>query len=195
MSELPYLVPIALGLAPAAWFRLRARGLVHEVEAAPARPAALILGAKLLPHGVPTTLLVHRLEAGARLAELGRADKLVLTGTAEEVEAMARWLRERGVSPERLVLDPTSARTIESFARARSHLGLERVAVITNPFHLPRALWLARAAGLDAIGVAARPGATPVSRKTMARNWSREVVASLRAVWDVAVRRKRGRPT
>jgi len=188
MSELPYLVPIALGLAPAAWFRLRARGRVHEVEAAPPRPVALVLGAKLLSPGVPTTLLVDRLEAGARLLELGKAERLVLTGLADEVEAMAGWLRGRGVSEERLVLDPTSARTIESFARARSHLGLESVSVITNPFHLPRALWLARAAGLEAIGVAARPGAAKVSRRTMARNWAREAVASLRAVWDVARR-------
>ncbi|HEY3446559.1 MAG TPA: ElyC/SanA/YdcF family protein [Myxococcales bacterium] len=187
MRELAYLVPVALGIGPAAWFRLRARGLVHEVGTAPARPVALVLGAKLLRPGVPTTLLVHRLEAAARLVELKKAERLVLTGLAEEVETMQAWLRARGVADDRVALDCSSARTIESFAHARKALGLTAVAVVTNPFHLPRSLYLARAAGLDAIGIAARPG-MPVSARTMARNWAREAAASLRAVWDVAVR-------
>ena len=187
MIELPYLVPAALGIVPALWFRLRARGRTHEVDQAPARQVALVLGARLLAPGVPTTLLKHRLEAAERLLALGKAERLVLTGLADEVEAMAAWLRARGVAQERLVLDPSSARTIESFERARRQLGLGKVCVVTNPFHLPRSLFLAKAAGLDAVGVAARPGA-PVSSRTMARNWAREAVASLRAVWDVAVR-------
>ncbi|MGC4120397.1 MAG: ElyC/SanA/YdcF family protein [Myxococcales bacterium] len=187
MSELVYLVPVVLGIGPAAWFRLRAHGRIHGVDEAPARPVALVLGAKLLQPGVPTTLLAHRLEAAARLVKLEKAERLVLTGLPEEVETMRSWLRERGVPDDRMVLDSSSARTIDSFAHAKQALGLSSVAVVTNPFHLPRSLFLARAAGLDAIGVAAKPG-TPVNRGTMARNWARELVASLRAVWDVAVR-------
>jgi vancomycin permeability regulator SanA len=187
MRQLALLALAVLGVGPAACFWLAGRRRVHEVEATPARPVALVLGAKLLRPGVPTTLLVHRLEAAARLVELARVERLVLTGLAGEVEAMQAWLRARGVPEERMVLDCTSARTIESFAHARTALGLSAVAVVTNPFHLPRSLFLARAAGLDAVGVAARPGA-PVDRATLARNWAREAVASLRAVWDVAVR-------
>lgn len=187
MRELLFLVPALLGLAPAAFFWLSGRRRTHEVETAPGRPVALVLGAKLLRPGVPTTLLVHRLEAAARLVELKKAERLLLTGLATEVEAMQAWLRARGVPDERMALDCSSARTIESFAHARRELALSAVAVVTNPFHLPRSLFLARAAGLDAIGIAARPGA-PVRLSTMAKNWAREAVASLRAVWDVAVR-------
>lgn len=187
MRELAFLIPVALGVAPAAWFRARALGRIYEADRAPVRPVAMVLGARLLSPGVPTTLLVHRLEAAARLLALGRAGKLLLTGLPAEVDTMERWLRERGTAEELLLVDRSSARTIESFMHARAQLGLSAVCVVTNPFHLPRSLYLARAAGLDAIGVAARPG-TPVSKRTMARNWAREAAASLRAVWDVAVR-------
>ncbi|MBI5542668.1 MAG: YdcF family protein, partial [Deltaproteobacteria bacterium] len=153
MRELAWAVPMALGIVPAMAFRALARGRIYEVEQAPARPVALVLGARLLAPGVPTRLLAHRLEAAQRLLARGAVERLVLTGLAgapgvDEVGTMRRWLLARGVAEERLVLDGESPRTLVSLERARSALGLSSVAVVTNPFHLPRTLFLARRVGL-----------------------------------------------
>ena len=190
MLELTLSVPaVALGIAPQVLFRVLARGRVYEVADAPFTEVALVLGARLLAPNLPTTLLLHRLEAARALLVHGKAQRLLLSGLGresgqDEVGTMRRWLLERGTAEDRLILDRDSARTLESFLRARHVFGLTRVAVVTNPFHLPRALFLARRCGLSAVGIAARPGLT-VSMRTMLKNHARESVACLRAVWDV----------
>ena len=154
---------------------------------------ALVLGARLLAPHLPTTLLLHRLEAARALVVGRQAERLLLSGLGggpaeDEVGTMRSWLLAHGVPDEKLVVDGGAARTLESFLRARRVFGLSSVAVVTNPFHLPRALFLASRAGLEAGGVAARPGLA-VSRRTMLKNRTREAVASLRAVWDAGLLR------
>lgn len=186
------ILAVLLGFGPSLAFRWGARRRIYRVEDAPSRPVALVLGARLTSAGAPTTLLVHRLETARALLERGAADRLLLTGLSgapvlDEVGTMRRWLLERGVPEERLILDGASPRTLDSFRRAGALLGVKNVAVVTNPFHLPRSLFLARLAGFDAIGIAAR-SAPPVSRGTMVKNQLRELVACLRALWDATRR-------
>ena len=187
LTELAYAPLIALGLAPSLAFRALARGKVYEVARAPFRPVALVLGAKLFGPRQPTTMLLHRLETAKALVDRQAAGKLLLSGLggteADEVDAMRAWLVEHGGGEDRLLLDSRGARTLLSMTRARSVFGLSEISIVTNPFHLPRALFLARHAGLDAVGVAAR-GAQAISGTTRLKNQTREAVASLRAVWD-----------
>jgi vancomycin permeability regulator SanA len=187
---------IALALAPplallllAALLRLGATGRIHDPADAPRRPVALVLGARVFAPGVPTTMLEARLEAAAELLRLGAAEKLLLTGDGghfgpDEVATMRAWLLSHGVPEDRLLLDRDGVRTLTSLVRARDHFAVRSCLVVTNPFHLPRTLFLARFAGLDAQGVAARPGA-PIRRRTRLHNWNRERLGQLRAVWDV----------
>ena len=189
MLPVLYAAPmVVLGSGPSLYFRLRARGRIHEVDGAPFRPVALVLGAQPLAPLMPTTLLLHRLEAARALLARGAVERLLLTGLGgppaqDEVSTMRRWLLDHGAPEEKLLLDPDSPRTIASVRRAREVFGLREVSLVTNPYHLPRALFLAQRMGLDAIGVAARPGLR-VSTSTMLHNHAREAAACLKAVWD-----------
>jgi vancomycin permeability regulator SanA len=131
------------------------RGEIVEPTRAPAGRPALVLGARVLPDGRPTRMLTDRIATAARLFHDHLTPRLLLTGLPREVDAMRRELLLRGVPELALDEDRGAATTAASFRRARARFGAIPVAVITQRFHLPRALFLAHASGLDAIGVAA----------------------------------------
>jgi len=131
------------------------RGVIVAPAGAPAGRPALVLGARVLPGGRPTRMLADRISTAARVFHDGRAPRLLLTGLPHEVDVMRRELLGHGVPAAALVEDRGASNTSASFRRTRGQLGTTAVSVITQRFHLPRALFLARASGLDAIGVAA----------------------------------------
>ncbi|HCF59222.1 MAG TPA: hypothetical protein DFS52_14670, partial [Myxococcales bacterium] len=124
------------------------------------------------------------------LLRRGKVERLLLSGDGsagrpDEVEAMRRYLVSLGVREEALVLDSESARTLASLVRARDVFGERAPIVVTSPFHLPRALYLAKRVGLEALGVPAAPRRRVSMRKRLL-NSGRERLAQLRALWDVA---------
>lgn len=132
------------------------------VETAPHRPVALVLGAKVWGDR-PSDILEDRLRAALELYESGRCDKLLLSGAHDrddydEVGAMRRWLQERGVPPDDLYLDHAGLRTFDSMARARTIFGVEELLVVSQEFHIPRAVYIGEQLGLDVVGVAAPAG-------------------------------------
>ncbi len=186
---LPLAPPLAL-LLVAALFALGAAGRTHTAEEVEPRETALVLGAKIRAPGEPTALLADRLDTAAELLRLGKVERLLLSGDGsagrpDEVEAMRRYLVSLGVREEALVLDRQSARTLASLVRARDVFGERAPIVVTSPFHLPRALYLAKRVGLEALGVPAAPRRRVSMRKRLL-NSGRERLAQLRALWDVA---------
>ncbi len=186
---LPLAPPLAL-LLVAALFALGAAGRTHTAEEVEPRETALVLGAKIRAPGEPTALLADRLDTAAELLRLGKVERLLLSGDGsagrpDEVEAMRRYLVSLGVREEALVLDRQSARTLASLVRARDVFGERAPIVVTSPFHLPRALYLAKRVGLEALGVPAAPRRRVSMRKRLL-NSGRERLAQLRAIWDVA---------
>ena len=173
--------------------RLRAAGHRHPELSVPPAPVALVLGAQVHPDGVPSSFLAARLELAARLLQAGRVRVLLLSGDArapeyDEPAAMRRYLLARGVPAERLVLDPYGLDTYDSCVRARLVFGLTHVVVVTQSYHLPRAVATARAVGLQADGV----GDTSVRR--LSRPWVhgllRDQVACVKTVLDLLRRRE-----
>lgn len=159
---------------------------------APLRDAdtIIVLGAGVGPDGV-SSVLADRLETALSLFRDGRGKRVLLTGDGgsryyDEVSAMKKYLVARGVPEDALVLDPAGTDTFNSMARARGVFGVERGIVVTQAFHLPRALWLARAMGIDADGVAAD------KRTYRGAIWFslRECVSRPKAWIDVGVRRR-----
>ncbi|MDR8409220.1 YdcF family protein [Nonomuraea sp. 3-1Str] len=153
----------ALALAPMTWAWLgsaphRAVAGAPGWEArVPAAETALVLGAGLY-RGRPTGMLAGRLDIAARLYRTGKVKAVLLSGDNsrkdyDEPSAMAAYLRAHGVPDDVMVLDYAGFDTWDSCVRARRVFGAARVTVVTQAFHLPRAVSLCRAAGLETFGV------------------------------------------
>jgi vancomycin permeability regulator SanA len=149
--------------------------------------AVMILGAGLETSGLPSDALIDRLIVGDRVSRALEAPML-LTGDGgrfreDEIGAMSKWLLASGVSPDRLVIDDQGYRTYESCKRAAQVYHLKRVVLVTQRFHLGRALYLCRSFGLDAYGV-------PANIRSYKNDiWFvvRDVLASIKAWFDVVV--------
>ena len=188
----------ALGLvaALAAWLAERslewssAARIVSDPAALPAGAsgveAALVLGAAPIgPEGGPNRYFEYRLDAAALLWRAGKVRLLLLSGAPGEPEAMRAGLVARGVPEAALRLDDGGLRTRDSLQRARSLFGQTRLIVVSQRFHLARALYLARAGGLDAWGLEARDVDRAYSIVTELRRYP----SALRAYWDVWLER------
>jgi len=176
----------AMPVAARFFLGLYSRHRIYErPEEVPSRPAALILGAGLRADGSPTAVLADRVRAGAALYHLGKVELLLLSGDGRsspyynEPEAMRRLALRLGVPDAALRLDPEGMRTLDSCRRAREIFGMTQAVVVSQRFHLDRALWLCASAGIDAVGLAA-------DRSTYGNRaiwWSlREIPASLSAL-------------
>ena len=175
-----------------AFVRRFARGHLFVESAAPAAPVALVLGAQVHPDGTPSSFLAARLELARRLLVAGKVSALLLSGDGgapeyDEPAAMAAHLRAAGVPAERLLLDRHGLDTYDSAYRARHVFGLERLLVVTQAYHLPRAVGTCRALGLVADGV----GDTSIRRSSPAllRGMLRDQVACVKTVLDLVTRR------
>lgn len=183
-------------LAATAWMhqQVLAAGDGHVVAAADAPLADLIVvpGARIHPDGTPYTMLAERLDTALDLFRLGRAPQLLLSGKGggaideDEVAAMRRWLAARGVPEAAMVDDPLGLRTVDTLRRCRDVYAAHAVIVVTNPFHVARAVFLGRQCGLETTGVAA-PYAADYGTLTMLKQNGREVFARIWAWLDVHV--------
>lgn len=190
------LVPLAAlavvaGCAPFLWALSSTSGYRHGAEEVPHRPVALVLGAGVRSDGQPSLLLARRLDTAAGLYFDGEVDVVLVSGDNGvehfgETDTMSAYLRNAGVAREHIVSDPAGFSTWDSCVRAREVFGVTEATVVTQDFHLPRAVRLCRSVGIDAVGVAdsslrERPVATVYG-------WLREVPAAVAALGSVAVR-------
>jgi SanA protein len=153
-----------------------------EVAKVPAVDVALVLGtAPIGPEGGPNRYFVYRLDAAAALWKADKVKYFIVSGSGEELTAMRAGLIERGVPAEAIYRDPAGYRTWDSVLRARDVYGQKRMVIVSQPFHLDRALFLARRAGIEAWGLEARDVDTPYSVFTELRRYP----SALRAYYDV----------
>lgn len=167
---------------------------VYDVGGAPAERVAIVFGAGLTRSGQPTPILRDRVETAAELYFAGKVEKLLMSGDNRQIsynepEAMRRYAISLGVPAEAIVLDYAGRRTYDTCYRAKAIFGLDSALLVTQGWHLPRALFTCNALGVRAVGVeAAKRRYWPV----MLAIWNtREQVATLAAMVDVYVSRPR----
>jgi SanA protein len=160
-----------------------------EVSEVPSMPGAIVFGAGYwASSGRLSDALADRMETAIDLYRAGKVNKLLLTGDNRFVDynepaAMAAYAQARGVPGQDLVLDYAGRRTYDSCYRADAIFGLERAVLVTQEFHLPRALFTCDRQGLDVVGIVA-------DRHRYIRSpWYqlRELAALARAWLDVSV--------
>ena len=122
----------------------------------------LVLGCRVYEDGTPSHMLEDRLQQSVELFELGAAPKLLMSGDHgqqeyDEVNTMKRYAVEHGVASSAVFMDHAGFSTYESLYRAKEVFGVEKVIIVTQRYHLYRALYIARQLGLEAYGVASDP--------------------------------------
>jgi vancomycin permeability regulator SanA len=175
---------VALGVG----IRLATRERIVPIDRLERLPIGLVLGAEVYADGVPSNFLRARLDLALELYERGLVARILLSGDGrsrfyDETGGMRSYLVERGVPESVLLVDPAGLDTYDSCLRARDVYGIERLVVVSQSYHLPRALAICRALGLDAWGVG--DDSMRSSPRTWANGARRELAANLKLVWDL----------
>ncbi|MEE1753382.1 SanA/YdcF family protein [Streptomyces sp. SP18CS02] len=175
-----------LALAPATWLHAAADSRLRTTADVPAHEVAVVFGAGLWK-GRPTPYLAHRLDTAAALYRDGKVKVVLVTGDNSRVEydepdAMRTYLTARGVPDGRIVSDHAGFDTWDSCARAKRIFGVERAVLVTQGFHIRRAVALCRAAGIDSYGV----GVEEPHDSVWYYGGTRELFAAGKAALDVA---------
>lgn len=152
------LAVIALTGASVAWMRHDTGGYIYGAADVPAAPVALVLGAQVYSNGEPSPFLQARLAIAQRLLESGKVQAILVSGDHrawryDEPGAMLRWLSNRGVPRTKIAMDHAGFDTYDSCVRAVKVFGVRRAIVVTQTYHLPRAVTLCRRVGVDTYGV------------------------------------------
>lgn len=124
--------------------------------------AILVLGAYVKPNGQLCEMLEDRVKCGIDLYETGKAPKLLLSGdhgtvNYDEVNAMKKVVESKNIKEEDIFLDHAGFSTYDSIYRAKYVFKVKKVIIVTQDYHLKRALYIARKLGLEAYGVNSDP--------------------------------------
>ena len=182
-----FLSVTALGVARG-WVLWRAHPFIVSPAQAPPERVVVVFGAGLWRDGSPTPVLQDRVATAADLYFQGKAQKLLFSGdnrflNYNEPEAMRQYALRLGVPDEVIVLDYAGRRTYDTCYRAQAIFGVHQALLVTQRFHLSRAVYTCRALGMDALGV-------PADRRHYRTGpylyWNlREILATARALADV----------
>ncbi len=156
----------------------------YSGEDVPEADAILVLGAYVRPDGTMSDMLRDRVTVGYELYLNGKAPKMIVSGDHgrheyDEVNAMKDYLKGQGMGGQDIFMDHAGFSTYESLYRARDIFQVKKVIIVTQDYHLRRALFIARELGLDAGGVAS-------DRRDygqMALNEMREMAARNKDFW------------
>ena len=172
-------VAVLLGLAGTLSYAdvQRERTLIcSNVAAAPARPVAIVFGAS-------GAILADRVTTGVELYKAGKVQKLLMTGdnsrsNYNEPAEMKREALAEGVPSADIVCDDAGFRTYDSLYRAKAIFGVHSALLVTQRYHLPRALFIARSLGMDVVGVDA-------AKRTYSGQWKFDFreIAAVEVAW------------
>ena len=154
------LIIIILVGAPRVIMVQQAAKQTYSAEDVSPAPVAIVFGAGLTSSGGPTTVLKDRVETAVLLYQSGKVEKVLMSGdnrfiNYNEPGAMKAYALELGMPEEDIVLDYAGRRTYDTCYRARDIFQLDTVILVTQNFHLSRALYTCKTLGLKSVGVSA----------------------------------------
>ncbi|MDC2953243.1 ElyC/SanA/YdcF family protein [Streptomyces gilvifuscus] len=177
-----------LALLPVTWLYVSTAGRLGTVADAPRTEVAVVFGAGLF-NGEPSPYLANRLNAAAKLYRENRVEVVLVTGDNsrkdyDEPDAMRTYLTRHGVPDGRIVSDYAGFDTWDSCVRAKKIFGVDRAVLISQGFHIRRAVALCEAAGVASYGV----GVDAKHDATWYYGGTREVFAAGKAALDAVFR-------
>lgn len=180
-------LPLMLRAATALWSRPK----VFSADTAPQQTTAIVFGARVYGNGRPSAMLADRVAAGVELYHAGKVEYLLMSGAGtdqyyNEPEAMRRYALQLGVPDEAILIDEYGLRTYDTCYRAHTVYGIDDAVLVTQNFHLDRALLTCNVLGVESVGVFAddqRPWG--YSRYSLTWSRMREIPATVMAVFDL----------
>ena len=174
-------VPVAMRIAMAPF-------IFDSADDVPRAKVAMVLGASV-SRGAPSPVLARRADLAIALYKADKVSKILVTGdngafSHDEVTPVRKYLLDAGIPGADIFLDHAGFDTYSSMYRARDVFAVESMIIVTQDFHLPRALWIARHLGMTAYGVAANDVRGTVY------GYMREIPASIKAVLNVSTSRE-----
>jgi SanA protein len=189
LFKLAIAAALILGI-PRLGVEIYARTRTHAVADSADAPVAIVLGAGLDRNGFPSAVLQDRVSSAADLYFAGKVKKLLMSGDNRFIDynepgAMQKYALLLGIPAEDIVLDYAGRRTYDTCYRARAIFGVRQAIVVTQDFHLPRALLLCNAMGIQATGVSADQRSYGLRPEIY---WQvRELPAILVSFWEIWV--------
>jgi SanA protein len=161
--------------------------MYNSIDAIPSAQVAVVLGASVV-HGKPSPVLAARADAAIALYKAKKVEKILVTGDNgedryDEVTPVRKYLTDAGVPDDVIFLDHAGFDTYSSMYRARSVFQADTMIIVTQDFHMPRALFIARHLGISAVGYIAQDQGSQTSE------YVREIPASIKALWDIYTNR------
>ncbi len=159
----------------------------------PHEDVAIVFGAGLSVDGTPSPMLADRVESAVKLYQQGRIHKLLMTGdnstiSYNEVVAMKQYAHDLGVPTRDITLDYAGFSTYESCYRAHQVFDVHRAVVITQNYHLPRAVYTCRQLGVNAVGLGTADREI-YGLRGMIPYLLREMLANVKALSDIYLTR------
>lgn len=193
------MVLVGVGLAAAVsvvgsvlFVRGTARGHLYTEAEVPAAPVALVLGAQVYPSGTPSPFLAGRLDLAKRLYDTGKVKVILVSGDNmapeyNEPDAMRAYLIQAGVPADRVVADYAGFDTYDSCVRARQIFGVTELVMVTQSYHLPRAVATCLRVGVQTVGVG--DDTARQHQRSWQRGAVRDQIACVKTVIDLVTNR------
>ncbi len=180
---------LVIASIPVVWrilVQAQTKDKIYDVNNAPSRPVAVVYGAAIFGGNRLSSILRDRMDTAIKLYEDGVVAEILLSGDRrdegyDEPRAMAEYARSRGVPINDIIIDQGGKRTYDTCYRARYAFNFESAILVTQKFHLPRALFTCNQLGLNSIGVDAD------RRSYRGEKWYnfRETAATIIALYDI----------
>jgi SanA protein len=160
-----------------------------NVENVTEKDFAIVLGAAIRNNNQPGNYLKYRLDDAITLYQSGRIKKILISGdngedAHDEISVMNNYLVKNGVPQDIIFGDYAGFDTYSTMERADKVFDIKNAIIVSQSFHLPRAIYIARAKGIDATGYATRQS---FGKR---RYFAREYFATIKSFLDCAINRK-----
>jgi SanA protein len=163
--------------------------IVSSIDGLPHAEAAIILGAAITQAGLPGPVFQDRIAMAIELYKQGKVSKILVSGgnptvAYNEVDPVRKVLIQDQIPAQDIFLDHAGYDTYSTMYRAKEIFQIDSAIIVTQNFHLPRALYLARSMNIEAYG-------TPADRGTyQIKNYLRELLSRPKSFFDVIVHRR-----
>jgi vancomycin permeability regulator SanA len=162
-----------------------------DTASVPFKPVAVVFGAGVYSDGTPSPMLADRINGAVDLYRQKKIRKLLMTGDNstqdyDEVSTMKRYAMAQGIPEKDITLDYAGFSSYESCYRAKAIFGVTQAVLVTQRYHLPRAVYTCQQLGINAVGLGT-PDWETYGASIMVPYTLREVLSTLKAVWQVKI--------